>query len=168
MAKNSLKSYAQNAGLIDEKQLFERVASIIENRKTNAAAYANREITFMYWEVGHCIGSVLLGNERAEYGKRIVSELAKQLKARYGRSFDYTNIRRMMQFSARFPDIAIVAPLAQQLSWSHFIELLPLKSDESFMYYAKEAATRHLGTKELRRQISRNAYERGVKLQIRN
>jgi predicted nuclease of restriction endonuclease-like (RecB) superfamily len=46
------------------------------------------------------------------------------------------------------------------LSWSHFVELLPLKSNEAKLYYAKEVAARHLGTKELRRQILRKAYER--------
>jgi hypothetical protein len=31
----------------------------------------------------------------------------------------------------------MLVPLAQQLSWSHFIALLPLKSDEAFMFYAQ-------------------------------
>ena len=35
----------------------------------------------MFWEVGKHIGSVLLGGERAEYGKRIVVPLAQQLQA---------------------------------------------------------------------------------------
>jgi len=57
-------------------------------------------------------------------------------------------------------EIEIVVPLAQQLSWSHFIALLPLKSDEAFMFYANDAMTRRLGKRELRKQISRKAYER--------
>jgi predicted nuclease of restriction endonuclease-like (RecB) superfamily len=66
----------------------------------------------------------------------------------------------MIKFAERLPAIEIVVPLAQQLSWSHFIALLPLKSDEAFMFYANDAATRHLGKRELRSQISRKAYER--------
>ena len=54
----------------------------------------------------------------------------------------------------------ILTTLATQLSWSHFIEILPLETDKARLYYAHEAATRHLGTKELRRQISRKSYER--------
>jgi len=53
-----------------------------------------------------------------------------------------------------------IAVLAQQLCWSHFQELLPVKSDEARIYYAQDALNRRLGTKELRRQISRKAYER--------
>jgi predicted nuclease of restriction endonuclease-like (RecB) superfamily len=54
----------------------------------------------------------------------------------------------------------IVTELASQLSWSHFIEILPLKSEEARLFYAKDSAERRLGTKELRRQISRKLYER--------
>ena len=144
----------------DEAALFARVAEIIENRKTRAAAYANSEVTLMYWEIGKYIGSVLLGDERAEYGKKIVATLGRKLVERYGSSFDYFNINRMVQLATRFPNPEILVPLAQQLSWSHFIALLPLESDEAFMYYANEAATRNFGKRELRRQITRKTYER--------
>ena len=66
----------------------------------------------------------------------------------------------MLFRSARFPDFEIVVPLAQQLNWSHFIALLPLKSDEAFMFYAQDAIARRLGVREFRKQISRKAYER--------
>lgn len=36
---------------VDEARLFERVSEIIENRKSRAGAYANREVTLMYWEI---------------------------------------------------------------------------------------------------------------------
>ena len=86
--------------------------------------------------------------------------LAQQLQKKYGSSFDYTNVTRMIKFAARFPDFEIVVPLAQQLSWSHFIALLPIKSDEAFMFYANDAVARQLGKRDLRKLISRKAYER--------
>ena len=51
----------------------------------------------------------------------------------------------------------IVATLSPQLSWSHIIELLPLKSDEARIYYAQDVLNRRYGVRELRRQISRKA-----------
>ena len=53
-----------------------------------------------------------------------------------------------------------MATLSPQLSWSHIIELLPLKSDEARVYYAHDVLNRRYGVRELRRQISRKAYER--------
>ncbi|MDR1013420.1 MAG: PDDEXK nuclease domain-containing protein, partial [Coriobacteriales bacterium] len=115
---------ANDIATINETALFERVSAIIENRKSRAGAYANREVTLMYWEIGKYVDSVLLGGERAEYGKKIL------------------------------------ATLSRQLSWSHFKEILPLKSEEARMYYASDAMERNYGVRELRHQISRKAYER--------
>jgi predicted nuclease of restriction endonuclease-like (RecB) superfamily len=143
-----------------ENVLFEQLAQIIENRKMRASYHANAEITLMYWEVGYFIKTNVLDNKRAEYGKKIVATLSQQLVSVYGNSFEYTKMRRMASFAKLFPDVNIVAKLSQQLSWSHFIEILPLKTEEARLYYANEVAVRHLGVQELRRQIKRKAYER--------
>jgi predicted nuclease of restriction endonuclease-like (RecB) superfamily len=66
----------------------------------------------------------------------------------------------MIQFSVEFPDFNILSPLATKLSWSHFVELLPLKSAESRIYYAQNAIAQNWGKRELRNQIERKAFER--------
>ena len=66
----------------------------------------------------------------------------------------------MIKFAELFPDVEILATLSQELSWSHFIEILPIKNEEARLYYAKDAAARRLGVRDLREQISRKAYER--------
>jgi hypothetical protein len=66
----------------------------------------------------------------------------------------------MMQFSEQFPDFEIVSRTATQLSWSHFVEILPLKSQEAKLYYLEEAAREHLGRDEFRKFIARKAFER--------
>jgi hypothetical protein len=40
---------------------------------------------------------------------------------KYGSNFSARNLRRMVKFAEEFPDLEIVAPVARQLSWSHFI-----------------------------------------------
>jgi predicted nuclease of restriction endonuclease-like (RecB) superfamily len=145
---------------IDEHELFKHVSAIIDNRKYRAQVSANSEATLMFWEVGQYVNSVILTEKRAAYGKRIVATLSLQLQERYGSSFELTNLRRMMRFAERFADYKIVATLSPQLSWSHIIELLPLKSDEARVYYAQDVFNRRYGVRELRRQISRKAFER--------
>jgi len=66
----------------------------------------------------------------------------------------------MMRFADNFADLSIVATLSPQLSWSHIIELLPLKTDEARLFYAQDAVNRRLNVRDLRKQISRKAYER--------
>ena len=56
--------------------------------------------------------SEFLGNQRAEYGKQIVSQVARQLQEEFGsKGFEERTIRRMMQFAQVFPDFQIVSPL---------------------------------------------------------
>ena len=160
MDKNNKEFAVQEEVKIDEIELFKRVSEIIENRKFRAQTAANSEATLMFWEVGQYVNSVILDEKRAAYGKQIVATLSLQLQEKYGKPFELTNLRRMMRFAEKFSDYEIVATLSPQLSWSHIIELLPLKTDEARMYYANLSAEKRLGIRELRRQISRKAFER--------
>jgi predicted nuclease of restriction endonuclease-like (RecB) superfamily len=66
----------------------------------------------------------------------------------------------MMQFAEQFPNIEIVSPLATQLSWSHIVEILPLKSQYAKLYYLDEANRHLIGRDALREMIQRKAFER--------
>jgi len=151
---------ATDTSVIDENKLFLHISKIIENRKTRVYSHANQETTLMFWEIGHYINSILLDNKRAEYGKKILPTLAAKLIEKYGNSFEYTKLTRMIKFAELFQDMEIVATLSQQLSWSHFIEILPIKSEDARQYYSKDAIERNLGVRDLRKQIARKAYER--------
>lgn len=140
--------------------LINELSALIEQSKKQVLAVANSALTLLFWQVGKRINEEILNNERAEYAKAIVSTVAAQLESKYGRSFTERNVRRMMQFSNDFSDLSIVSPLATQLSWSHFIELLPLKSKESKLFYAQKSIEERWGKRELRNQISRKAFER--------
>jgi predicted nuclease of restriction endonuclease-like (RecB) superfamily len=66
----------------------------------------------------------------------------------------------MLQFAEQFSDEKIVVPLARQLSWSHILIILPLKTMDAKLFYAQEAARLQLGKRGLRELIARKAYER--------
>jgi predicted nuclease of restriction endonuclease-like (RecB) superfamily len=146
--------------IVDENALFARVAEIIESRKARAGAYANREITLMFWEVGEYINSVILDGGRAAYGKNILSTLSAKLMSIYGKSFYMENIYRMMRFSKVFADFEILSTASTKLSWSHFCEIMRIKSDEGRLFYLADSVERNLGVKALRKEIARKAYER--------
>ena len=125
------------------------------------AATANYELTMMYWHIGERINRDVLGNERAEYGKQIVSQVATQLQAEYGeKGFEPRNIRRMMQFAQEFSDLEIVSQIATKLSWSHFVEVLPLKDPPQREFYITLAASERWGRDRLRKEIDGMLFER--------
>lgn len=140
--------------------LVERLSSLIDQARDAIATYANATLTMTYWQVGAIIDAEVLNEERAEYGAQILVTLSHELTARYGKGFDRPNLSRMVNFARRFPDRQIVVTLSHKLSWSHFLALLPLQSDDARSFYARSAAAGRWGVRELRRAIQRKAYER--------
>ena len=127
----------------------------------NVAATANYELTMMYWHIGERINLEVLDNQRAEYGKQIVATVARQLQDEYGKKgFDEKSIRRMMQFANLFPDEQIVAPLARQLSWSHFQIVMPIKDNLQREFYMTMAASQNWSKRMLQKEIDGMLYER--------
>lgn len=140
--------------------LMNDLTQLIEQSQRQVVAQANSTLTMLFWQIGLRINSEILKNKRADYGKRIVPTLSAQLEARFGRNFELGNLRRMLQFAEQFPDKEIVGPLARQLSWSHFLILIPLKNTAAKLFYAQKAISDGLGKRELRKQISLKAFER--------
>lgn len=134
---------------------------IINSAKTRVASAANTELTMMYWHIGRRVNVEILGNERAEYGKKIVATLSRQLQKEYGsKGFEPRSIRRMMQFASKFTEEKIVSTLSTQLTWSHIIEILPLKDPLQREFYLTLSASEHWGVRRLRKEIDSMLYER--------
>lgn len=140
--------------------LFKQVSALIDRAQSFAAAQANATLTLRNWHIGRMIDVAVLHEERAGHDQELVASLAQQLTERYGRGFDRTNLYRMVRFSQQFPDPGQVASLAQQVSWTHFRVLLPLVNDDARTFYVEETIARSLGVRDLRRAISRKAFER--------
>lgn len=118
-------------------KLFQDINHLIQESKTKVAAVANAEITILFWNIGNRINEDVLGNARAQYGKQIVVTLSRQLTAYYGNSYDEKKLRRMMQFAKSFLSLENVITLSRQLSWSHFVALIPVKDDVARDFYAE-------------------------------
>ena len=154
MADNS------NSLTISENDLFNELSQLIEQSKHQVAVQVNSTVTILFWQIGNRINQDILQNKRAEYGKQIVPTVSAQLENKYGRNFTEKNVRRMLRFAEQFSDFQIVVTLSRQLSWSHFVELLPLKTLEAKLFYAQNASNNLFGIRELRRQIGLKAFER--------
>jgi predicted nuclease of restriction endonuclease-like (RecB) superfamily len=149
--------------LIDKteyKNTLNEIVSIIEKSKKQIVIQANSALTLTFWHIGNQINTDILKNERAKYGKQIVVTLSRELEKKYGRTFNDKNLRRMIQFAQQFSNIEIVATLSRQLSWSHFLVLIPLKTEQERLFYGKLVTDSNFGVRELRKQISRKVFER--------
>jgi predicted nuclease of restriction endonuclease-like (RecB) superfamily len=141
-------------------ELFTQVSALVEEARRTAGRQVNATLALRNWHTGRLISTAILRDERAEYGRQIVASVSHQLTARFGRGYEVSSLRRMVQFAREFPDEEIVVSLIRELSWTHVLALLPVKSPEARVFYARQASERHLSVQELRRIIDRKAFER--------
>ncbi|HWK08046.1 MAG TPA: PDDEXK nuclease domain-containing protein [Puia sp.] len=143
-----------------DKQLVNDIVFLIEESKSHIAQTVNSTLTLLYWRIGKRINEEVLGNKRADYGKQVISGLASQLVLEYGNGFSEKSIRRMIQFAEVFPDEQIVVSAIRQLSWTHFIALIPLKDSLQREFYLELCKIEGWNVKTLRQKIDGMLYER--------
>lgn len=140
--------------------LLGELRGLIDAARQQVAQTVNATLTLLYWRVGQRIRREVLNDGRAEYGEQIVSTLSTQLVREYGQSFGLRSLRRMVQFAEVFPEEQLVVSLAQTLSWSHFIEILPLKQPLERAYYAELCRVERWSVRTLRERIASQLYLR--------
>jgi len=85
--------------------LFDRVVSILEQARANVVRSVNSQMVIAYWLIGREIVQELQGGEkRAEYGKKVLTELAEKLTQRYNKGFSVTNLRYFRLFHQVYAD----------------------------------------------------------------
>ena len=88
-----------------------------------------RHKVITYFEIGK-----LLNEAGGKYGDNIIDEYSQKLIIEVGKKYNRRTLYRMKQFYNMFKDER-VSPLATQLSWSHYSELLSIKDINKLMYY---------------------------------
>ena len=155
------KTALQSTDYSQNQILFSEIKVIIDSAKKKVATEVNSTMTALYWEIGNRINQDLLKDSRAEYGKRTVATLSRQLQAEYGtNSFSEKNLRRMMQFAEIFPEREIVATLLRQFSWSHFTLFIPIQDELKRSFYMEMCRLEHWSVRTLREKIDGMLYER--------
>ena len=166
--------------------LFNRVASILEQARTNVVRAVNSNMVLAYWLIGREIVQELQeGRERAEYGKQVLKTLSKQLTERYGAGFSEQTLQNFRRFYQTYPDRikisspsgkSISSPLGRellpleenrsstgfspQLSWSHYRALRRVPDQKARGFYEQESIECGWSKAQLERQIQSSYYQR--------
>lgn len=143
-----------------EAALLTELRGLIDQARQYVAQTANSTLTMLYWKVGGRIGREVLAGQRASYGEEILPTLSAKLEPEYGKGFSARNLARMVKFAEAFADEQIVATLSRALSWSHFVEILPLKRPLEREYYAEMCRIERWSVRTLRERIGGQLYLR--------
>ena len=140
--------------------LLADVRLLINGARQRVASIVNAELTQLYWHIGRRINTELLQGQRAEYGKQVVAELARQLTVDFGKGWGERQLRYCLRVAEVFPDAEIVNTLCSQLSWSHLRLILqidaPLKRD----FYLEICRLEHWSVRQLQERINSLLFER--------
>jgi predicted nuclease of restriction endonuclease-like (RecB) superfamily len=148
---------------IDAQQnlsLVRELKHIIVDAKQQAQITVNTQLTLLYWQIGEKIQNHTLNNERADYGKQVIKQVAVDLSQEFGKGFNEKSLRKMVQFYLTYPEQNIVSTLSRQLSWSHFVELLPVTQPLARDFYTQMAVNDKWSVRTLRNRIDAMLFER--------
>jgi len=105
-----------------------------------------------YYKVGK-----ILFEAGKHYGESIIREYSKKLTNELGKGYSTTNLKYMRQFYLLFEKSHA---MRDQLTWTHYRDLLKLKNINEIEYYIKISIEQNLSYRELRNKIKLKEYER--------
>ena len=119
----------------------------------------NRHDLETYYNVGKLLIEAQGGEERAKYGNGLIKEYSKKLTEELGKSFSYTLLKNCRSFFLLVSN-SKGPTMSDKLTWSHYVEMIPLNNINLFKYYQNIAINHNLSVRELRERIKSKEYER--------
>ena len=154
MEENNLINNAQP----DYQYLLVKISDTYQSGQVKATQAVNTHLLETYWQIGqHIVEFEQGGNARAEYGKALISNLAKDLSLLHGKGFSASNVKRFRQFYLTYP---IGATVSHQLSWSHVVEFLKIENPLERGFYEKQTQLENWNVRELVRQKNTALFQR--------
>lgn len=149
----------------DDMMLYQSIISdirdIISAGRDSAYSAASAAMIMTYWNIGkRIVEQEQSGEDRAEYGKRLISALSDELTKEFGKGFSARNLRNFRKFYTLFPDDKIWQTRLPNLTWSHFSCLLRVADENARIWYLNEAAEENWSARTLDRNIGTQYYYR--------
>ncbi len=140
------------------KEFVNEIRSIIESARANAVRSVDFCRVQMYWQIGRRIVEEEQGGQaRAEYGKGLIKNLAKEIEPVYGSGFGQRQLEYSRRFYLEFP---IAHTLCAQFNWSQYKALIDIPDKDKRKYYELEAVNNCWTARQMKRQINSMLYER--------
>ena len=141
---------------IPENTYYVIRTSLVQAQQKLTSAVNSAMVT-AYWEIGREIYKACGENDRAEYGRKLLTYLSEKLTAEFGQGYTVRNLRAMRQFYCCFP---IRHTVCAELSWSHYRLLMRISDETIRAFYMEECIKSAWSVRQLERQINTMYYER--------
>ena len=139
------------------KEIFKNIKNEILNSQYKAMQVVNKELIFMYWN----IGKVIL--ENSKWGNKFIDNLSIDLKLEFPtiNGFSVRNLKYMRKLAEEYPDFEFVQEVLAQITWYHNVILMDkIKDIEVRKWYINETVKNGWSSNILKMQIDSKLYER--------
>lgn len=169
--------------------LFEKVSILIDQSRKQIKTAVNLSMVYTYYGIGqYIVEDEQQGNYRAEYGKKVLSELSDKLTRKYGNGWSEETLTRCRKFYVVYSSDTISStPLTESptqtaglnsvnnvdiisheaartpefvLDWSHYLILMRVKDQNVRKFYEIESLKSNWNVRQLQRQVNSSLYER--------
>lgn len=138
--------------------LLDSISTLWSEAKERAIVAVNTELLDTNWKTGQYIVEYEQGGKaRAEYGKQLLTQLAKDLTIRHGKGFSRSNLSYMRKLFLTFPKCET---LSHKLTWSHYFEILKCDDELEMRFYMQQCIKEGWKVRELKRQIRSSLFQR--------
>lgn len=144
----------------NELDLVKDISSYIEESKQQLAITVNATISLLYWQIGKRINEEILQNQRAEYGKEIVSSLAQVLSLEFGKGWSEKHLRHCLRAAETFQNKETFYALSRELSWTHIRSVIYIEDDLKRDFYIEMCKLEKWSTRRLQERIQSMLFER--------
>ncbi len=142
----------------DYNLLIDNISTLWASAKEKAITAVNTELLEANWHTGkYIVEFEQKGKVRAEYGKQLLVNLAKDLTRKNGRGFSRSNLLYMRKFYLSFPKSETVSHI---LTWSHYFEILKCDDPLEMQFYMKQCINEGWKVRELKRQMKSCLFQR--------
>ncbi len=147
---------------MNELTSFHRdIKNILAQARSKARSAVNSAMVEAYWLIGRrIVEEEQQGENRAQYGKRLIEDLSIALTAAFGKGFSYANLYNCRQFYLKFPEQEILSTLCRELSWSHLRLIMRVDLPQAIEYYCQGAREQNWTVRQLERNIKSLSYQR--------
>ena len=146
---------------IENMEIVKNVIDLLENARKKVVTTFNQTMVLTYFEIGRMIvEEEQKGENRAEYGKKILKILSKKLTEKYKKGFSLTNLKQIRSFYLVYSEKGQTLSDQFKLSWSHYVKLSRISNPDERKFYEIEAVKNNWSLRELERQFDSALYTR--------
>ena len=138
------------------QKLITDISAVYDRAMKDAGAAVDDILKNAYWEIGRLIVQVQQKGElHAEYGRRLLENLASDLSQKNPKGFSLAGLKRMRQTYLAFP----IRSALSELTWTHYVALASIKDEKQRSVYKQKSVKQKLSTRELEDLLEQDQVE---------